>query len=78
MKQSQLLRLGILGTVVAAVCCFTPLLVVLLASIGLSAWAGYLDIVLLPALVFFMSVVVYALLKNNKLKESEHDKSNHS
>jgi len=31
---------GIVGTVIAALCCFTPALVVLLGAVGLSAWLG--------------------------------------
>ena len=40
---NRLLKIGLGGSVVAAVCCFTPLLVVL---VGLSALVGYLDYVL--------------------------------
>lgn len=60
MKDRTLLRTGIAGTVIAAVCCFTPVLVVLLAGVGLSAATGYLDFVLFPALAFFMGLTVYA------------------
>ena len=38
------------GTLVVALCCFTPLLVVLLGAVGLSAFTPYLDYVLLPSL----------------------------
>ncbi len=37
-----LLKIGVSGSVVAALCCFTPVLVVLFGVIGLSAWVGYL------------------------------------
>ena len=46
-----LLRIGIIGTVLAALCCFTPILVVLLGAVGLAALTGYLDYVLFPALL---------------------------
>jgi len=59
--RSRLLRLGILGTAIAAVCCFTPLLVVLLGAMGLAALSGYLDYVLLPTLVFFIGLILYAI-----------------
>ena len=51
---------GITGTVVAAICCFTPLLVVLLGGIGLSALVGWLDYVLFPALFASLGLVAYA------------------
>lgn len=38
------------GTIIVAICCFTPILVVVLGAVGLSAWIGVLDYVLLPAL----------------------------
>jgi mercuric ion transport protein len=51
---------------VAAVCCFTPLLVVLLGLVGLSAFAGYLDYVLFPALAAFIALTLYALHKKRR------------
>ena len=59
----RLLKIGIIGSAVAAVCCFTPLLVVLLGAIGLSGVIGNLDYVLLPALVIFLAITGYALWK---------------
>jgi mercuric ion transport protein len=61
MSNRSLLKLGIIGAVVAALCCFTPLLVGLLGVLGLSALVGRLDVVLLPALVVFGGIVIYAL-----------------
>ena len=66
MSDRTLLRFGIIGTIVAALCCFTPILVVLLAGVGLSALAGWLDIVLLPALAAFAGVTVYALWRRQR------------
>lgn len=57
----RLLGLGIAGTIIAALCCFTPVLVVLLGIVGLSAITGYLDYVLFPALAFFVMLTMYAL-----------------
>lgn len=66
MRSPNLLRLGIIGGVVAALCCFTPVLVVLLGVLGLSALTGYLDYVLLPALAFFLGLTAYALLRRHR------------
>jgi len=46
----SLLRAGIVGTLIAALCCFTPILIILLGAVGSSALTGYLDYVLFPAL----------------------------
>jgi mercuric ion transport protein len=61
MTEKGLLRVGIIGTVVTALCCFTPVLVVLLGAVGLSAAIGWLDYVLWPALVSFLGLTVCAL-----------------
>ena len=66
MKNSTLLRTGIVGTVVAAVCCFTPVLVVLLGMVGLSAALGWLDYVLFPALAVFIAITIYALYRRRR------------
>lgn len=62
MKEKTALRTGILGSAIAAVCCFTPVLVVLLGTLGLSAWLVWLDYVLLPALAVFLGITVYGLV----------------
>ena len=59
----RVLRIGIIGAVVAALCCFTPILVVLLGAVGLAALTGYLDYVLFPALAFFIGLTIFALYK---------------
>jgi mercuric ion transport protein len=61
--EKDLLRIGICGTAIAALCCFTPVLVVLLGAVGLWAAIGWLDYVLLPALVLFLGLTVFALWK---------------
>ncbi len=66
MSNRTILRTGIVGTVIAALCCFTPVLVVLLGVVGLSALTGYLDLVLLPALAFFIGLTIYALWRRSR------------
>ncbi len=69
-RNKRLLRRGLIGTVIAAVCCFTPLLVVVFAAIGLSAWLGYADYVLFPALALFVAITVYAVVRQQRLWHS--------
>jgi len=64
--ENKLLKIGIVGTIIAAICCFTPALVILLGAVGLSAWLGWLDIVLLPALAIFLVITGYALWKRSR------------
>lgn len=61
-----LLRTGIVGTIVVALCCFTPILVVLLGVVGLSAVLGWIDYVLFPALAAFLALTAYALWRRSQ------------
>ena len=66
MKNATLLKTGIIGTVLAVLCCFTPILVILFGAVGLSALVGYLDLVLFPALAIFVGITLFALWKKTK------------
>ncbi len=69
MNDRKLLGTGIIGAGIAAICCFTPALVIAFAALGLSAFMGWwLDVfVLFPALAFFLALTGYAVyrLKRN-------------
>ncbi|MGJ3245552.1 MAG: mercury resistance system transport protein MerF [Elainellaceae cyanobacterium] len=54
---------SITGTTIVALCCFTPVLVVILTTIGLSAWIGYLDYVLLPALGALIGLSLWSYMR---------------
>ena len=75
MASKTLLRTGIIGSIVAAVCCFTPVLVLLLGVVGLSAWVGWLDYILLPILIVFLGITAYAWAtrgRTQRPKEEAH------
>ena len=74
MKEKTLLRTGTVGSVVAVLCCFTPVLVIGLGTVGLSAWLGWLDYVLLPALVGFLGLTAYALLRRKSAGDGGGDR----
>ena len=61
-----LIKVSMLGTVLIALCCFTPILAILLGAVGLSALTGYLDYVLLPALAAFIGLSIYAVMRKRK------------
>ncbi len=71
MRDETLLKTGIVGTVIAAICCFTPVLVVLLGVVGFSALVGWLDYVLLPALAFFLGLTIYAVWRRHRRQRLE-------
>lgn len=63
---NSLFKLGVVGTGIVALCCFTPVLVVLLGAVGLAAIVGYLDAILFPALAGFILLTLYALWRRNR------------
>ncbi len=71
MKQQKLLAVGIIGTLIAAVCCFTPALVLMLGALGLSAALAWLDYVLLPLLIISVGITVFALSQRKRGKQAK-------
>lgn len=59
------------GTIVVAVCCFTPVLVLLFAAIGLSAFTHYLDYVLFPALAILIILAIYSFRKWKRFRKQQ-------
>lgn len=61
-KDGKLIGIGGVGALLAAICCFTPALVLLLGALGMSALVGWwLDLILFPMLAIFMGVAAYGL-----------------
>ena len=73
MKDKSILKAGIIGTAIAAVCCFTPILVITLGVAGLSAWLGWLDYVLFPAMAVFLAVTAYGFYLRRKNTEGSSE-----
>jgi mercuric ion transport protein len=65
-NNAQLLKTGLMGSIIAALCCFTPVLAVLLGAVGLEWFVGYLDYVLVPVMIIFLGLVGYAVWRNAK------------
>ena len=61
---------AIIGTILVALCCFTPILVLVLGIIGFSALTPYLDFVLLPALAL---MIVLSVISYRKWKRASAD-----
>ncbi len=59
-------HIGLGATIITAICCFTPLLVWLFALLGLSAWLGWLDLILLPLLGIFAALTLIAYFQSRK------------
>ncbi len=69
-EQAQISRrrfyVAIAGTIAVAICCFTPILVIAFAAVGLSAFTPYLDYVLFSALGILISLTVVSYRKWKK------------
>ena len=68
--KSKLLGFGMVGSAIAALCCFTPILPVALGAAGLTGLLDvvYSDAVLLPILAGFLILTGYALWRQKKQK----------
>lgn len=66
MKDATILKTGVIGSAIAAICCATPVLVIAFGAVGLSAWVSGLDYVLLPALAVFLGLTAYGLWRRNR------------
>ncbi len=71
-KNKKTFIVSLAGTIIVAICCFTPLLVVVMGVIGLSIIVPYLDYLLLPALGLFIIITIVAFMKWKK--SSNEDK----
>lgn len=59
MWRDRWLILGTIGAALTCLACLTPVAVLALGAIGLGAWTGHLDAVLLTLLAGFVAFVVY-------------------
>jgi mercuric ion transport protein len=66
MDSRKLLGTGLIGSAVAMLCCFTPLLAVVLGALGLSAWLAWADYVLLPMLILSLMLIGYAVWRRRR------------
>ncbi len=57
---------ALIGTVLVAICCFTPILVIALAVLGLSLVIPYLDFVLFPVLAILIIITIISYKKWRK------------
>jgi mercuric ion transport protein len=62
---------SLIGTLVVLLCCATPVLVILFGAVGLGVLTGYLDFVLIPALLIFLLLTFYSY---NKWKKTNNNK----
>jgi len=62
----SLLKTSLIGTILTGLCCFTPVLMLLLEVVGLLSIAVYLDYILLPLFGIFICITLYALIRRQQ------------
>jgi mercuric ion transport protein len=68
-----LITTGVIGGAIAAVCCATPLLAIVLAALGLTAWLARADFVLIPALLVCLGLVGIGLYRRRATAQACRD-----
>jgi len=66
MDANKCCKTGIWGSIIAAICCFTPVVVIGFGLIGLAALTPYLDYVLFPLLGLFLILTLYGWRKRKR------------
>jgi mercuric ion transport protein len=61
MKDRNLIAAGVVGAVLAAICCAAPFLAVVLGAFGLTAWLAKAAYAVMPALLVCLGLVAYRL-----------------
>jgi mercuric ion transport protein len=69
----KLVKLGVGGAIITAICCFTPVLVWILGAIGLVAIIAYLDYVLFPLLAVFFAMIVIGLVRKKPTQRNQRN-----
>ena len=64
---NRLTKTGLFGAVITAICCFTPILVWILAGAGLAGAVAYLDLVLLPLLGVFILLAIWGFTRRKNV-----------
>jgi mercuric ion transport protein len=67
-----LIATGIVGGALAAICCATPLLAVVLGAVGLAAWLPKADYVLIPTLIICLGLIGVGLYRKRVRQDAAH------
>ena len=64
MRDRTFVTTGVIGGLIAAVCCATPLLAILFGAVGFTAWLAKADYILMPVLIICVALVGLGLYRS--------------
>ena len=59
MWRDRWFAVGVIGAALSCVVCLTPVAALALGAVGLGAWTGHLDAIVLPVIVIFGGLALY-------------------
>src|SRR5438876_10211324 len=62
-QNTKLIGAGVAGALLSMLCCFTPVLVIVLSALGLTAFVAKLDYVLVPVFGASIALMIFALVR---------------
>ena len=65
-ENTKLIGVGVTGALLSILYCLTPVLVILLGALGLTAFVAKLDYVLVPVFVASIALVIFALVRRRR------------
>ena len=65
-QNTKLIGTGVAGALLSMLCCFTPVLVIMLSALGLTAFVAKLDYVLVPVFMTSIALVIFALVRRRR------------
>ena len=65
MTDRPLISTGAISAALAAICCATPLLAIVLGSVGFSAWLAKADYLVTPMLLLGIALVAFGLYRRH-------------
>lgn len=61
MHDRTLVTTGVIGGLIAAICCATPLLAIMFGALGFTAWLATADYILMSALIVCVALIGFGL-----------------
>ena len=65
-QNTKLIGAGLTGAVLSMLCCLTPVLVLLLGTLGLAAFVAKLDYVLIPVFIASVGLVIFGVVRRKR------------